>query len=343
MSNNGVTDRLLRIGIDVGGTKIAGVIYEGTYDRRHSGGRLVASFEVASRSGAQALIEDIVYVADYLMEKAEETYGDIDSARNHLVSVGIGTPGSVDTKTGTVTNIANLGIERVELGKELERRLGVPVTVENDVNAAALGAYTLLPAHSNSSVYGCDDFSTTVFLNLGTGLAAGVLRHGVLDHGSQGNVGEIGHIPVEPHRMKCGCGQRGCLETAASGGAARRLWPQDNPPMPAIINKAHDDSVPEHELAQEVLATIIGAIADAIMALAVTVDPDTIIIGGGMARTGDPLIEEISEELTRRAASSPFIRSMDLPSRLTLAPCDQPIGAIGAGVAAQRAVHVLAD
>lgn len=240
----------LRIGIDVGGTKIAGVLLAEAADG-DARPKLLAERSIPARPGAEQLVDDVVSVVGALTKDAPAAAG--------IATIGIGTPGMVDAATGAVENIANLDIVRVELGGEVARRTGVPTRVENDVNAAALGAAAMLPPTD-----GAGDKGTVVFLNLGTGLAAGVIRGGELDHGYSNNVGEIGHVPVEPHRWPCACGQRGCLETAASGGAATRLWPQDDPPMPAIIAKAGNPAAPDHAQAAETLDTIVSAIADAI-------------------------------------------------------------------------------
>lgn len=246
-----------------------------------------------------------------------------------MAAIGIGTPGAVDETTGDVNDIANLAIGHVPLASAIRARCGMPVTVENDVNAAAVGAARLVEDGRAAG-------ETIAFLNLGTGLAAGIIRDGELDRGSSNTVGEIGHIPVEPHRWRCACGQVGCLETAGSGGAATRLWPYASPPMPAILDAAQNPHHPHHKQAVEVRGTIIAAIADAIDVLAVTVDPNVIIIGGGMAKTGTPLLDAIRGELRVRGNTSGFINALNLPARLRLAPTDLPVGAIGAALGAMH-------
>ena len=331
----------LRIGIDVGGTKIAGVLLAEAADG-DARPKLLAERSIPARPGAEQLVDDVVSVVEALTKDAPAAAG--------IATIGIGTPGMVDAATGAVENIANLDIVRVELGGEVARRTGVPTRVENDVNAAALGAAAMLPPTD-----GAGDKGTVVFLNLGTGLAAGVIRGGELDHGYSNNVGEIGHVPVEPHRWPCACGQRGCLETAASGGAATRLWPQDDPkrrqprappprgpqddpPMPAIIAKVGNPAAPDHAQAAETLDTIVSAIADAIDIAATAIDPRSIIIGGGMAKTGRPLLDCITTELRRREETSRFVASLRLPDRLSLTDPDQPVGAIGAALAGRGAI-----
>ncbi|WP_033515715.1 ROK family protein [Bifidobacterium cuniculi] len=302
------------LGIDVGGTTIGGVAVvthpDGAVD-------ILATGERPARQGADALVEDVAAVCDILRDAVD--------GRAVPRSIGIGTPGKVDVASGNVSDIANLSVDTVALGSDVARRTGLPVQVENDVNAAAIGAARML---------GTADAHVVAFLNLGTGLAAGILRDGRLDHGARHTVGEIGHIPVERHRWPCGCGQRGCLETAGSGGAVTRLWPYDSPPMPGLLRAAADARSPRHAEAVDTKRTVVRAICDAIDVLALAVDPDLIIVGGGMARTGQPLLDALRGELHDRASASPFIRSLAIPDHLRLAPDALPLGAIGAALVA---------
>ena len=239
------------------------------------------------------------------------------------VPVGIGIPGQVNYLTGQVDNVVNLAIKHLDLAERVSSRTKSPVRVENDVNAAALGAASIVASELSEG-------SSVAFVNLGTGLAAGLVVSGAIEHGASGTLGEIGHLPVDPNGFQCPCGQRGCLETVASGGAVSKLWPSQNPPMPELIDKAaHGD-----HLAREILGKVVHAIADTVQITMQAYDPSLVIIGGGMARTGQPLLDAIIAELDRRAADSPFVASLDMPGRLCLAPVNQPIGAIGAALAA---------
>lgn len=307
------------LGIDVGGTTIGGAAIAVS---PHGSVTVLASHEIPARHGATALVEDVTAVCQRLREQVAGT--------GKPQAIGIGTPGKVDVATGDVADIANLDVEFVELGSRVAQQTGLPVRVENDVNAAAIGA-----AHGSCREVrpnGAHDGNVIAFLNLGTGLAAGILRNGRLDHGARHTAGEIGHIPVERHGWLCACGQRGCLETAGSGGAVTRLWPYDSPAMPGLLRAAADVEDPRHQEAVDVKQTVIRAINDAIDVLALTIDPDMIIIGGGMARTGTALLDALREDLCDRAAQSPFIRSLNIPDRMVLAPTDLPVGAIGAAL-----------
>lgn len=295
-----------RVGVDVGGTKIEAALVS-------PDGEIVASRRIPARRGGDRLVDDVTAIVR-------------DVAGDRLAgvrAVGIGTPGQVDSAAGRIANVVNLGIDTLELGPLVSGRLGVPVHVDNDVNAAALGAAR--------SVVGSDLTGIIAFLNFGTGLAAGILIDGELQHGFSGAAGEIGHIPVDPNRLPCQCGQRGCLETVCSGASVGRLWPTENgaPPMPDLIRAAHAGD--EH--AVEVLGKVAHAMVDTIQILAQSVDPRIIILGGGMAKTGEPLVEVIAGELSVREAACPFLAGLHLGERLRLAPQDRPTAALGAALA----------
>lgn len=296
----------LRIGVDVGGTKIEAALID-------QSNRVLGTARIPARHGNDAVIEDIVKVSGQVC----------DDDFSKVSAIGIGTPGQVNHVSGHVDNIVNLDVTSLDMGPLVAARTGVPTRVENDVNAAALGAAAVL---GGASVLP----GTVAFLNFGTGLAAGIVQDGVLLHGASGAAGEVGHIPVEPHRLKCPCGQYGCLETVCSGASVARLWPSANPAMPDLIRRAKK----REAQAVDVLDMVVRAIGDTIQIVAQSVDPAVIILGGGMAKTGEPLVEVITAELRRREKTCPFLTSLDLPARLRLAPLDQPVGAIGAAVAA---------
>lgn len=162
------------IGIDIGGTKIEGVLLDAT-------DCVVDVCRMPSHSGENNVITDIVRVARTLS--------------NEPLPIGIGIPGQVNCATGQVRNVVNLGIETLELGERISEIMHVPVHVENDVNVAAVGA--------TEFVEHVDGNATVVFLNFGTGLAAGLVRDGQAEHGYSGCIGEIGHLPVDPNGFAC--------------------------------------------------------------------------------------------------------------------------------------------
>ena len=316
-----------RVGVDIGGTKIEAVAVD-------AHGAIVADRRIPARRGGDNVVEDVAGLVRDVVAVAAGC--GVDSTGPGLTcvvaSVGIGTPGRVDSATGHVSNIVNLDVDELALGPRVSELLGgVPVTVENDVNAAAVGAAHALGDARDSGGGGVQAGSTVV-LNFGTGFAAGILIDGVLQHGAGGACGEIGHIPIDPNRFPCPCGQAGCLETVCSGSAVARLWPvpadSGTAPMPDLIARARAGE-PE---AERVLAMVMHAIGDGLQIVVQTVDPDVIILGGGMAKTGTPLVEVVRDEMRRREATCPFLAGLHVGDRLRLAPTDVPLGALGAAV-----------
>jgi glucokinase len=238
-------------------------------------------------------------------------------------SIGIGIPGSVDSATGRVAHAVNLGLEGLDLGPRLADRLGIDVRVENDVKAAALGAHHLLGVADGIRAH------SMAYLNLGTGLAAGIVLDGHLLRGGRGVAGEIGHIPVDPAGERCACGQRGCLETIASGSALATLWPtQHRYPAVDLFDRA-DAGDPTAVVVRD--RFLIG-VASAVRLLALTTDVDDVVIGGGLAALGDRLLVGTRRVLSDWATDSAFLASLDLPRRVQVIPRGFPAAAVGAAL-----------
>jgi glucokinase len=155
-----------------------------------------------------------------------------------------------------------------------------------------------------------------------------VLDGGLL-RGGRGVAGEIGHIPVDPAGERCGCGQRGCLETVASGSAIARMWPT-SAALPArdLMNAAAGGD-PQ---ATEVCDRFLTGVADAVRLLALTTDVDRIVIGGGLAALGESLLEGTHRILNGWAAESAFLASLDLAARVQVLPLGFPAAAVGAAL-----------
>jgi len=299
-----------RVGLDIGATKILGVVVAGD-------GTVLAQARERTVAGPDGVLASAGTVLERLAEQIE---GPLPT------TVGVGVPGIVDRARGAVKHAVNLGLggdwfplaERVGVRADALRRSGASeVTLENDLNAATWGAHVLS---------GADDLA---YVSLGTGLAAGFVLDGVLRRGAHGAAGEIGHVPVDPAGELCSCGQKGCLELVASGSAASAAWPaSDVPPAQALFAAAAAGD-PAAVAARD---RFVDGVADAIRMLGLTVDPRTIILGGGVANLGAPLLDGVVAALRAQAVTSPFLSSLDLASRLTLVHQGVPVGALGAAM-----------
>lgn len=295
--------RVTSIGLDVGATKTLGVAVD-------DDGRIVAQVRRRTAPGSEGVVATAVGV----VEELRQATGDALAA-----PVGVGIPGLVDVEQGAVKHAVNLGIDGdwFRLRDLLAAALGTPVVVENDVNAAALGAVALS---------GHDDL---VYLSIGTGLAAGLVLDGAIRRGAHGAAGEIGHVPVDPAGASCTCGQVGCLETVVSGSAIAAAWPvAEGYPAQALFEAAAAGD-PKATAVRDRFA---AGVASAVRVLGLAVDPQLVAIGGGVANVGEPLRAAVAAALLDQAATSPFLASLDLAGRLRLVPADVPVAALGAAL-----------
>jgi glucokinase len=312
----------LRLGIDVGGTKTAAAMVTGD-------GTVRAIRSAPSGRGPRGVVDVAVRLAREVLGDVGVEMGGVAMAPG--VPVGACMPGLVDPATGLVRHAVNLEVDSLDLGRELAARLGVPVAVENDVKAAALGAWRLRSLDASGPGQ-----AALAYLNLGTGLASAVVRDGVVVRGIDGAAGEIGHLPVGGD-APCTCGQVGCLETIASGSALARLWPEARrlarDPFAAA---ATGDTAAA--AAVDVLCTGVGL---AVQVLVLASGAEQVVIGGGLAALGRPLLDGVRGDLRRRARSAQLLDALGLPDRVELLPSDLPVAALGAawlGTTAERAV-----
>ena len=301
------------VGVDVGGTSTRIVVFSDV-------GEQIDARTSATPVGGRALLD---HLGDGITESVA-----VDSRR--LTGVGVGIPGGVAVD-GTVSMALNIGVEQpLALGPLLESRLGVPVHVENDVNAAALGAYVRLGAGVGSSL---------AYLSIGTGLAAGFVIGGEIVRGSHGAAGEIGHILLPHGHEPCQCGQVGCIETVASGRAlAARM-------RAAGIDGRADDlwsaADAGHAAAIAIRDEAVAALAWCCQAVLLMLDVDQIVIGGGVGiGLGPRLIDPITAALAEREQRSPFLASIGLSQRLITSPSGIEVGALGADRSARLAYRV---
>lgn len=286
-----------RVGVDVGGTKVEAIAIA-------PDGAELARARLATVPGEDGVLARVLEAVAAVRAGLAPT------------GIGIGTPGQV--AEGVVRNAVNLAVTELDLARAVHAATGLPTRVENDVNAAALGVHALR---------GGDD--AIAYLNLGTGIAAGIVIGGRPLRGSSGTAGEIGHLSVDPRGRACPCGQRGCIETLAAGWAIAERWGRASAHPAREVFAAVGDP-----LAAAIRDDVVRGVAAAVRALALAVDPVAVVLGGGVSRVGEPLLDAVRAELRTSAAASPFLSSLRLEDRIEPLPRGARPGALGAALLA---------
>jgi glucokinase len=285
------------IGVDIGGTKVAA----GLVDRE---GKILfqARAPMVSDDGAAHGLSCVTTAIDLVSAKAPTFSG---TPPKLIDGIGICAPGPLDPKTGAVINPPNLTCWRnFPLAAEVARLYRVPVKVDNDANAAGL-AETLWGAGRG--------YRNVFYTTIGTGIGTGIVNDGRIYHGRTGAAGEGGHMTIDYNGPRCGCGKPGCVEALAAGPAiARRAREKlDAGRASAILDLARGNIsavtsemvgkayIAGDAVAREVLNETFDALAFWLGNIIDLLEPDVIIIGGGVGSMLKPYFSEISERLPR--------------------------------------------
>ena len=302
----------LIIGIDVGGTKVAGGLV--TFK-----GRLVESQVVPTYAdkGFTRSYAQITHLIGRLVHAA--------GGRENVGGIGICAPGPLNPKTGVVLNPPNLpGWRNIELAKLLEKKFGLPAKVENDANAAGLAEVLFGAAVGYKDVF---------YVTVSTGVGTGIIVDRKIYHGKNGIAGEGGHVSIDyrsPYR--CGCGTYGCIEALAAGpGMARRarVMLEQEHSLPSVLRDL------THGHAEEITPMIIQEaarkgdhVAKAIIeetgfylgvwlaGMISLLDPEAIVIGGGVTHIGKPLFDKIRATIPNYTINGFAAQTPALPAKL---------------------------
>lgn len=293
------------IALDVGGTviKSALVTADGTLGqvRRHP---------TDAHRGSDAVIETIL---DLTVELADAARADGLRPR----AAGVAVPGVVDEEAGVAVWSANLGFRNLALRDLVAGQVGLPTVLAHDVRAGGL---------AEARVGAGRDSRHVLFLAIGTGIAAAHVVDGVVLTGAHSAAGEIGHVIVRPEGPVCGCGGRGCLEAVASAAAvARRYAAVAGSPATAAEVAARAAS--GDRTAADVWHEAVEALADGLLTGLALVDPEIVVIGGGMSEAGDQLLDPLRSAVRRRL-------TFHYEPRLVRAALGDKAGCLGAGLLA---------
>jgi glucokinase len=298
------------IGIDIGGTSVKGALI----DRE---GTLLAEASCPTSQNAEQLCDDIVALVQQL------------TAEGGTVSaVGVGCPGVIDSENGTIVFAGNLAMKDYPLGQMLAQRLGLPVKITNDANAAALG----------EARFGAGkNYTDSILVTLGTGIGGGVMIGGKLFEGNRSAGTEIGHMVVEKFGYPCTCGRRGCFEVYASATALikktqqamrhntdSQMWSTYR--LETVNGKTAFEYMDTDIAAREVVEWYCDYLACGLTNLANIFRPQVIMLGGGIAEQGERLTEPVQKLLDKRL----FGGGNYAPVQVVKATLGNRAGALGA-------------
>lgn len=314
------------LGIDLGGTTVKfGILSQA--------GQIEEQWAVKTviDNNGQQIVPDIV-------ASIKERLAELGLSAADFAGIGMGSPGAVDRDKKTVTGAFNLNwAETQEVGSVLEKELGIPFAIDNDANVAALGERWMGAGANNPDV---------IFVTLGTGVGGGVIADGNLIHGVAGAGGEIGHMIVEPENgFACTCGNHGCLETVASATGVVRLahhFAQGFAGQSAIkeaIDQGQEVSSKDvfvaagegDELANQVVDKVAFYLGLSTANMGNLLNPDSIVIGGGVSAAGEFLRSRIETYFTKYAF--PQVRQS---TQIKLAELGNDAGIIGAASLASQ-------
>lgn len=283
-----------RIGIDVGGTNVKIALVDGE-------GKIIYSNSVPTyaQMGYEYTVNNIKQAIKDLMKETNTEAKDIQG-------IGFDFPGQVDCKTGVVKNAPNIpGWVNVPIAQMIEDEFHIPTRIDNDVRCAALGELKF------GAGRGCENF---VCITVGTGIGSGLVINGKVVRGAANAAGEIGHIKLQMEDGPlCGCGDSGCLEAFASGpsivamaqeylkggkSAKFRELAGDGEITPYIVAKAAEAGDPVAKRIFEKMGYYIGMGLTSVINL---LNPEKIIIGGGVAECGELLLDPIKRTINERA------------------------------------------
>lgn len=311
---------MLYVGIDVGGTGIQ----LGVVDQN---GKILAKGGITTRTDLPYQ-EQIRQMAECVSQTVEKGGFDMSEVK----SVGVGVPGIADQRTGVVPFCTNLGWHDVPFREEFQKHIDKPVLIDNDATVAGL-------AESVAGVSAGTDSS--VFMTLGTGVGGGIVIHGKVWSGFHGVGSEIGHMILELEGEPCTCGNHGCLERYCSATAiirmARELMP--NHPDSLIMSLCDGDTAKINakivfdaaregdEIGLRVFRRYVRYLSQAISNIITFLDPEVVVLGGGVSKAGSFLLDAVREEVPHYM----LYKTMPL-SRIELAQLGPDAGIIGAAM-----------
>lgn len=309
------------VGIDLGGTNIkAGVVDEE--------GKILSKHSIKTNSDRHytEILKDMAMIAKKVIEDANLNIEDINS-------IGVGSPGSPDCKEGVLIYTNNIPFRNVPVRKEIQKYINLPVFLDNDANCAAV---------AENIAGAAKDVSNSVTITIGTGIGSGVVIDGNIYGGMNYAAAELGHMVIVVDGIECTCGRKGCFERYASAVALvnqskegaeanptsilNSLWKENNGKMSAkipFIAARQNDAT-----AIKIIEQYIKYLATGITNIINILQPDVIVIGGGVCNEGKYLIDPLKELVASEVYSRPELKQTEI----RVAQMGNDAGLIGAAM-----------
>lgn len=309
------------IGVDLGGTNIA----VGLVDVK---GEIIkkSSRPTLSSRPFEEIVKDMADLCKEVTESAGYSINDVKG-------IGIGSPGAIDHAKGEIIYSNNIPWNHVYLRDEMQKYFDIPVNIENDANAAAYGEYAI-----NGKGSKC-----FIFVTLGTGVGGGIVINNEIYRGFNGIGGELGHFTLVHDGVKCTCGKLGCWESYASvTGLIRQTAKaiEKNPECQMAKDAAAEDHISGRtafnaakagdSVAQAVVDAYIRYVADGIVSIINIFQPDMLVIGGGISKEGDYLLNPIKKYVAENTYCKDIAQT-----EISIATLYNDAGIIGAAMSAK--------
>lgn len=280
------------IGVDLGGTKISTAI--STIE-----GNMLANVVLPTKAeeGEAAVLGRIMQSIDEVIIGSSISIAEVEA-------IGIGSPGPLDAKKGIIITTPNLPFKDYNLVQPLKEKYNIPVYLDNDANAAAIGEYMFGAGKGKESI---------VYFTVSTGVGGGAVLDGKVYRGHTSNALEIGHTTVDPNGPRCNCGNLGCLEAMSSGTAIAKKGKEAVSTNVETSLKKYDtvtsyevfkEAEAGDEVAKDIMDNALTYLGIGVANAIATFDPEMIIIGGGVSKAGDIVFDTVKKVVNKRCFKS---------------------------------------
>ncbi|PJI08806.1 MULTISPECIES: ROK family protein [Clostridium] len=285
-------DKKYVVGVDLGGTKISCAISD-------LDGKIINQYTLPtlSQEGEAAVLTRII-------ESISKVIGDSKVNKDEIKAIGIGSPGPLDSKKGMIISTPNLPFKNFKLVEPIKNKFGIETYLDNDANVAAIGEFMFGAGKGTENM---------VFVTVSTGVGGGAIINGKIYRGNTNNALEIGHTTLVEDGPRCNCGNYGCTEALASGtaiakrakealetGAETSLRNYENVTSYEVFQEAKKGD----KVASDILDKCLNYLGICVANIVATLDPEMVVIGGGVSKGGNIVFEKVREVVNTRCFDS---------------------------------------